>query len=116
MASEQSMPHVITLEVTEATKTVIMAVREAKDTYESRRAMQAVPKVSGQTLRQTTINWKSQDKFNKLKNFKIKVRNILMMNSYNIEESKKAPIIMNWLGYEGFKFSQTLYDNENEKC
>ena len=39
-----------------------------------------------------------------------------MTNSYNIEESKKVPIIMNWLGCEGLRFIQMLTDDKQEKC
>ena len=39
-----------------------------------------------------------------------------MMNSYNIEENKKMPISMKWLGCGSLRFVQTLAENEREKC
>ena len=49
-------------------------------------------------------------------NFKIEVRNMFMTNSYNIEESKKVPIILSWLGSDRLRFVQILTDNGYEKC
>ena len=67
--------------------------------------------------KQSSINWKSQDKYLGLCNFKIKVMNIVLTNTYNIHKSKIVPnIIMNWLGHKGLKFVQTLNDTEQEKC
>ena len=36
------------------------------------------------------------------------------MNSYNIEESKKVQITVNWLGHEGLRYVQTITDNEQK--
>ena len=38
-----------------------------------------------------------------------------MTNNYNTQESKKVPIILNWLGHEGLRFMKTLNDEEKEK-
>ena len=38
-----------------------------------------------------------------------------MMNSYNIGERKRVPIIMNWLGHERLRFVQTL-TMKKKKC
>ena len=55
----------------ETIKGVIMAVRETEGPTKSRRAMQAVPRAGGPKIRQLTFNWKAQDKYNELNNFKI---------------------------------------------
>ena len=46
----------------------------------------------------------------------MKVENIFMTRSYDITDSKKVPLIMNWLGHEGIHFVQTLADEEQEIC
>ena len=38
-----------------------------------------------------------------------------MTNNYNIQESDRVPIILNWLGHEGFRFVQMLNNEEQEK-
>ena len=55
-----------------------------------------------------------QYKFNELNNFKIEVRNIFIINSYNKEDRENIPIIMNCLGLEGLRFVPTL--TYSEQC
>ena len=38
------------------------------------------------------------------------------MNSYNIQENEKVPIIRNWLGHKGLRFVETLNGKKQEKC
>ena len=38
-----------------------------------------------------------------------------MINSYNMKESTKTPITMNWQGHEGLRYVQTQPDNKQEK-
>ena len=73
-----------------------MAVREAGSPTENIRTAQLTPRTSGTILKQPTISWKAQDKYNKLHNSEIEVKNIVLTNSYDMQESKKVPIIMNW--------------------
>ena len=37
-----------------------------------------------------------------------------MTNNYNIQESKRVPIILNWLGWEGLILVQILNDEEKK--
>ena len=107
MASDQSMTQAITQAAIEATKVAIMAVREVEGPIESR-PVHVVPRKRWPALRQPTFDWKAQNKYKHLNNFKIEVRNIFMVRSYNKEESKTVPIIMDWLGHEGLRFIQML--------
>ena len=83
-----------------------MTVRGAEGPTESRRPAHMVPRTTGQVLTQPIFDWKAQDNYNKLSNFKIEVRNIFMAKFYIIEESEKVLIIMSWLGHEGLSLSK----------
>ena len=82
MESEQSNAQTIMQAVFEPAKAATMAVREAEDPTKSRRPVHEVPRTNGSALRKPTFNWKAQDKYNKLHNFKTEVREKFMMNSY----------------------------------
>ena len=45
-----------------------------------------------------------QDKYKELNNFKIEVRNVFLINSYNTDGNEEVLIIMNWLGHEMLRF------------
>ena len=51
-----------------------------------------IPRASMPGLRKSTFNWKVQDRYNELNNFKTKARNIFMINSYTIYERVKMSI------------------------
>ena len=67
-------------------------------------------------LKQPILDWKSQDKYLELCYLEIIAKSIFLTNSYNIEDSKEVPIIMNWLAHEGLRFLQILSNTEQEKC
>ena len=67
-------------------------------------------------MRQPTFHQKVQDKYNKLNNFKTEIRNIIIMNSFNLKEIDKFPIHMSWLFQEGLRFVHMLNAHEKEKC
>ena len=48
------------------------------------------------------------------KNFKMEVRNIFMMQNYDIADVEKEPIIWNFLGREGLHFTESLTIEEQE--
>ena len=83
MASDQNMIQAITQVATEAPKAARMAVREAEDPAKSRRPAHAVSRAIGPALRKPIFDWEAQNKYDQLNNFKIQVRNIFMMTSYN---------------------------------
>ena len=74
MASKESMTQVLSWVAIKAAKTAIMAMTEAEGLSKSRRASHLVERASRPTMRQPTFDWKAQDKFNELNNFKIKGR------------------------------------------
>ena len=94
----------------------IIAVRKVQTLLKVEDLHMQWPRASGPELRQPPFDWKEQDKYNELNNFKINVRNIFMINSYNIVESKRVQIVMNWLDCERFGLVQTLPDKEWGKC
>ena len=68
------------------------------------------------TVKHPMFDWKFPDKYYELHNFEIEMKKTFLTNNYNIQESKIALIIMNWLGHEGLRFLQTLKPEEKEKC
>ena len=82
------MTQAITQTVAGAAKAT-MVVREAEGPTKSRRPVHAVSRSSGPALKQPTFNWKAQDKYDELKNFKMDVINTFIMNSWDTEQIKK---------------------------
>ena len=39
-----------------------------------------------------------------------------MSNCYSMQDNKKVPVILNWLGREELQVMQTLNEEEQEKC
>ena len=76
----------------------------------------AILRPRGPVLRQSMSDQKVANKFQEPCNFEIEVKNIFMTNNYNIQENNRVPIILNWLGWEGLRFMQTLDEEEQEKC
>ena len=63
-----------------------MAMRGAEGPAKIRRPVYMVPRANGPALTQPTFDWKAQNKYNELNNFRTEARNIFIMNSYSIEE------------------------------
>ena len=59
---------------------------------------------SGPALKQPTFNWEVQEKCNELLNFEMQIKDIFMTKSYDISDSERVPVVMNWLEYEGLYF------------
>ena len=100
----------------EAAKAEVMAVRETDHQVNKARPIHTMPRSGGPVQRQSTFDWKMANKYQELFNFKIEVNNIFMMNNCSTQEIERVPIILNWLGWEGLRFVQTLNDEEQEKC
>ena len=60
-------------------------------------------------------NWKEPNKYHELCNFKKEVKNIFLTKYYNLQESRKVPLIMNWLGCEGCEKNCKKTFNDEEK-
>ena len=89
-----------------------MEVREVDTLVNNTRWIHAVPKSVGLILQQPTFNWKATHKYQEISNFEIEVKSIFMTNNHNIQDSKKVPVVFNWLGQEGLRFVQILNDEE----
>ena len=63
MAAEQAMTQTLTQAVTEATKAVIMAVRDADDLVNAARPVQTIPRTGSPVLKQPTFIGKVNDKY-----------------------------------------------------
>ena len=49
-----------------------------------------MPRIDGLVLKKPTFDWKAANKYQELQNFKIEVKNSLMSNGYNTQESKES--------------------------
>ena len=64
-------------------------------------------------MRQPTFDCNAQDKYSKLKTFRLEVNNIL--STYNTPQ-RQISTSKNWLGRNGLQYSATLITDEKEIC
>ena len=76
MASEHVMNEAITTAVAEATRIAIQAMAEA---WVERTHDISGPKISSPAIKQMTFDWTAEDKYSKLKTFRLEVNNVLSM-------------------------------------
>ena len=67
------------------------------------RPIQTISWLDSPTLKQLTFDLKATGKYHELCNFGIQVKNIFITNNYNIQESEKFPITVNWFGHKGLR-------------
>ena len=67
------------------------------------------------TLKQPTFHWKMLDKGHEVCNFEIEVQTFVLTDNYNMQESKKLPIVMKLLDHEGLRLYK-LNDVEQESA
>ena len=72
------------------------------------------PRLCGPAMKQLNFNWEADDKYNKHKNFMLKVNNI--SKSYNTPQAEQLTIIKNWLVRKGLQFTESLMQTEGERC
>ena len=65
-------------------------------------------------MKQPTFDWSAQDKYSKLKTFRLEVNNNLSM--HNTPETNKLAVVKNWLGRKGLQYLETLTTVEKEMC
>ena len=53
------------------------------------------PKIGSPAMKQPTFNWEVEDKYGKLKTFRLKVNNIL--STYNAPQMEQLAMFKNWL-------------------
>ena len=112
MGSEQAIANeAIPKTVAKATRVAIWAMAAAAA---ERPQSVAVHKISRPAMRQPSFNWEADDKYSKLKHFRLEVDNITI--SYNIPHGEQLAIVKNWLGSKGLQFIESLSYVEKEKC
>ena len=71
-------------------------------------------KIGRPAIKQLSFNWKADDKYRKLTNFRLEVNNILA--SYNTLHAEQSAIVKDWLGRKGLLFIESLTHVGREKC
>ena len=89
MASEQAIANeVIAKAVAEATRAAIQAMAAAMT---ERPQSAAGLKIGGPAMKQPTFNWEADDKYSKLKTFRLEVNNIL--TKYNTPQTEQPAMV-----------------------
>ena len=88
MASEQVMNKMITKAVAEATRVTIQTMVE---TQAERMHNISGPKIGSLTMKQPMFDWNAEDKYSKLKTFRLEVNNVLSI--YNTPWTDKLALI-----------------------
>ena len=73
-----------------------MEVKEADNLCNNVRPVHVMPRSSIPALRIPIFYWKAANKYHKLCNFEMEVKNIFKTNKYNMQESEMILIILNW--------------------
>ena len=93
-----------------ATRAAIQAMTVA----EAERSQNAGLKLGGSILKQLTFDWNSKDKYKKLRNFILQVKNMFQNN--RMSQTKRVPIIKNLLGKQGLQLLESHTQAEQEVC
>ena len=88
MATEQIMSEAITKAVAEATRVAIQTMAEARV---EKTSDMVGPKIGSPTMKQPTFDWDSEDKYSKLKRFRLEVNNLL--STYNTPQTDKLALV-----------------------
>ena len=89
MASEQAITKsVIAKPVIEATRAAIQTMAAA---MAERPQSVAGPKIGGPAMKQPSFNWEADDKYSKLKTFRLEANNILTM--YNTPQTEQLGMV-----------------------
>ena len=111
MASEQIMNEAIARAVAEATRIVIQTMAEAQ--VERMHGISG-PKIGSPAMKQQTFDWNAEDKYSKLKTFRLEINNVLFM--YNTLQAEKLAVVKNWLGRKGLQYLDTVTTAKKEMC
>ena len=71
-------------------------------------------KIGRPAMKQPSFNWEADDKYSKLKTFRLEVNNILI--TYNTPQTEQLAMVKNWLGRKGLKFIESLTSAEKDTC
>ena len=69
--------------------------------------------MSGPIPKQSMFNWKAEDKYKELQNFKLDVSN--MLQNYNLGQTERVYAIKHWQVREGLQLTVTL-TKEKQMC
>ena len=73
------------------------------------------PKIGSCAMKQPTFDWNAEDKYSKLKTFRLEVNNVFSM--YNALQTYKLAVVKNLLGRKGLQYyKKTLMTTEKEMC
>ena len=99
------------------TKALAVATRVAIQTMAGAQVVRmhniSGPKIGGLAMKQLTFDWNAEDKYSKVKTFRLGVNNVL--SAYNTQTDKLA-LVKNWLGRKGLQYLETLTAMEKETC
>ena len=110
MASEQAIANkAIAKAVTEVTKAAIQAMATAE-----RPQSMMGPKIGSPAMKQPSFNCEADDKYSKLKNFRLEVNNII--STYNTPHAEELAKVKNWLGRKGLQLIELLTNAEKDGC
>ena len=96
----------------DATSTAIQAIAAANKENSTRQSVG--PKVGGPVKKLATFKMVTEDKYDELKNFGLKINDVF--KSYNMPDIENIAIIKNWIGRKGLQLLETLAQSEKEKC
>ena len=112
MASDQAIANeAIAKAVVEVMKAGIQAMAAA--TAERPQSV-AGPKIGGPAMKQPSFNWEADEKYSKLKKFRLEVNNII--STYRTPQAEQLAIVKNWLGRKGLQFMELLTHAEKDRC
>ena len=103
------MNETIAKAVVEAMRVAIQAV--AATSAEWPQGM-AGTQIGRPSMKQPTFNWEMEDKYSKLKTFRLEVNNIL--STYYMILTEQLAILKNWLGRKELQFLESI-TNEKKK-
>ena len=110
MSSEQASTNEAE-RVAEATRVAVQVMAAAI----AERSWSAVgTKIGRPAMKQPSFNWEKDDKYSKLRNFRLEVNNIITL--YNTPHAEQLVIVKNWLGRKGLQFIESLTHVEKENA
>ena len=68
-----------------------VAVKEGKHPVNTARSVEVMPRTGGPALKQATFDSKAAANTKNYETFEIKVKNIIMTNSYSLQDSEHVP-------------------------
>ena len=102
MASEQIMNKAIMKVLAEVTRVAIQAMAAA--TGEGMQSMTG-PKLGNPAMKQPSLNWEAEDKYNELKAFRQEVNNIL--STYDSPQNEQLVMVKKLAGKKGTTFCRS---------